>query len=433
MDARYLQTSVFAEMTPEESSQPRFWRLWRALPGRGQFAIFGGNWASEVIDQRMRRAIDDAQFDRLCGHTRGLEKLLVDDGALVLKFWIHLPKRELARRVKKADRSQGRRSWQIEDADRRILKRYDEALPWLRRFLRLTDWSEAPWTIVEGSDDRHRNLLVARTLLERLGKHLAARAAAPVPAKPAAPPALPDSRPNAGILDCMDLGRKLAYDDYREQLAKRQGQLHRRVDRARGRGITSVLVFEGWDAAGKGGVIRRIAGALDAGEYHLVPIAAPTDEEKAHHYLWRFWRRLPRAGEVVIFDRSWYGRVLVERVEGFAPEPVWRRAYEEINDFEENLVEGGFLVEKFWLQIDREEQMRRFAEREEKPYKKYKITDDDYRNRQRWDDYVCAVEDMIAHTSTDVAPWHLIPANDKRYARVAVLETICAALKRRLA
>jgi polyphosphate:AMP phosphotransferase len=433
MDARYLQTSVFGEMSREEKSQPRFWRLWRALPGRGQFAIFGGSWATEMIDWRIRGRIDDAQFDRLCRHTQGLEKLLVDDGALVLKFWIHLPKRELSRRVKKADSRKGRKSWQIEDADRRILENYDEALPWLRRFLRLTDWSEAPWSIVEGSDDRHRNLLVARSILERLGKHLAARAEAPAPARPAPRPEAPASRPNVGILDRIDLSSTLSYDDYREQLARRQGQLHRRADRAREKGITSVLVFEGWDAAGKGGVIRRIASSLDAGEYHLVPIAAPTEEENAHHYLWRFWRRLPRAGEMVIFDRSWYGRVLVERVEGLAPESAWRRAYEEINDFEDNLIERGFLVEKFWMHIDREEQLRRFDEREQKPYKKYKITDEDYRNRQHWDDYVCAVEDMIAHTSTDVAPWHLIPANDKRFARIAVLETICAALKRRLA
>ena len=216
-------------------------------------------------------------------------------------------------------------------------------------------------------------------------------------------------------------------------LEKYQGRLNLLQRKAEQQGVSTILVFEGLDAAGKGGAIRRVTGALDARSYQVIPIAAPTDEERAHHYLWRFWRRLPRAGEVVIFDRSWYGRVLVERVEGFAPEQAWRRAYQEINDFEDNLVERGFLVEKFWLHIDREEQLRRFDEREQKPYKKYKITDEDYRNRQHWDDYVCAVEDMIAHTSTDVAPWHLIPANDKRFARIAVLETICDALKRRLA
>ena len=433
MDARDLRTSVFGVMTEEEARQPRFWRLWRALPGRGELGIFAGSWATELIAWRLREEIDDAEFDHVCGHVQGLEKLLVADGALVLKFWIHLPKKELRRRVKKADQRKGRRSWQIEDADRRILEHYDDALPWLLRFLRLTDWSEAPWMLVEGSDDRHRNLLVARTLFERLGKHLAARAEAPAPVKRAERPGSPQRSPGGGLLDRVDLDRSLPYDEYRERLAKRQGQLHRRVDRARKKAITSVLVFEGWDAAGKGGVIRRITGALDAGEYHLVPIAAPTDEELAHHYLWRFWRRLPRAGELVIFDRSWYGRVLVERVEGLAPEATWQRAYEEINDFEQNLVERGFVLQKFWLHIDQAEQQRRFAEREKTPYKKYKITGEDYRNRERWDAYVSAVEDMVTHTSTDIAPWHLVPANDKRFARVAVIEAVCDALKRRLA
>ena len=432
MDARYLQTHVFGPMIEEEERQPLFWRVWRALPGRGQLGIFAGSWANEPIAWRLRNEIDDAGFDRLCTHVDGLEKLLVADGALVLKFWIHLPKKELARRVEKAARRKGRRSWQIEKADRRILEHYDAALPWMRRFLRLTDSGDSPWTIVEGSDDRHRNLLVARTLLERLGKHLAARAAAPAPAKPPPRPAAAKRERAASVLDGVDLPSSLDNEAYQERLAQLQGKLHRRVDRARAKGITSVILFEGWDAAGKGGVIRRITGALDAGEYHLVPIAAPSDEELAHHYLWRFWRRLPRAGEVVIYDRSWYGRVLVERVEGFAPEAVWQRAYEEINDFEANLVERGFVVEKFWLHIDRNEQLRRFTEREKTPYKKYKITDEDHRNRERWDDYVSAVDDMVAHTSTDIAPWRLVPANDKRFARVAVLETICDALARRL-
>ncbi len=437
MDARYLRTHVFGPMNDEEQRQPRFWRLWLALPGRGELGIFAGSWATDVITWRLRKQIDDAEFDRICGHVNSLEKPLADDGALVLKFWIHLPKHELDRRIEKADKRKGRRSWQIEKADRRILKHYDAALPWMRRFVRLTDSGDGGWTIVEGSDDRHRNLSVARSLLERLGKHLAARAASPPPAIPA--PAKParsaptvQRRPEKSVLDAVDLTSALASKDYQERLAELQGKLHKRVDRARKQGITSVLVFEGWDAAGKGGVIRRITGALDAGEYQLVPIAAPTDEERAHHYLWRFWRRLPRPGGVVIFDRSWYGRVLVERVEGFAPEADWRRAYDEINEFEANLVERGFVLEKFWLHIDPEEQLRRFEARAKTPYKKYKITDEDLRNRERWDDYVSAVGDMIAHTSSDIAPWSLVPAKDKRFARVAVLETVCDALARRL-
>jgi polyphosphate:AMP phosphotransferase len=432
MDARYLQTHVFGPPSKEEARQPRFRRFWNALPGRGQLGIFAGSWANEPIAARLREQIDDAEFDHFCDHLSRLESLIAADGALVLKFWIHLPKRELRRRVEQADARKGRRSWQIEKADRRILEHYDDALPWMRRFLRLTDSGSSPWTIVEGSDDRHRNLLVARTLLERLGKQLAARAAAPAPAKPAQRSLPLSKRSEASVLDGVDLTRAFDAEKYSDRLAELQGKLHKRVDRARKRGITSVLVFEGWDAAGKGGAIRRVTSALDAGEYHLVPIAAPTDEERARHYLWRFWRRLPPAGDVVIFDRSWYGRVLVERVEGFAREDEWRRAYEEINDFEANLAECGFVVEKFWLHIDRDEQLRRFEAREDTPYKKYKITEEDERNRARWDDYVSAVNEMVEHTSSDVAPWTLVPANDKRLARITILETICRALARRL-
>jgi polyphosphate kinase 2 (PPK2 family) len=193
-----------------------------------------------------------------------------------------------------------------------------------------------------------------------------------------------------------------------------------------------VLVFEGWDAAGKGGVIRRITQAMAVRDYRVVPIAAPTEEERVRHYLWRFWRQLPPAGQMLIFDRSWYGRVLVERVEGFARPDEWQRAYDEIVDFESQLTERGTVVQKFWLHIDADEQLARFKAREKTPYKKYKITDEDYRNRERWDDYVAAVNEMVARTSMPHAPWHLIPANDKRQARIQVLDALCTALKKAL-
>jgi polyphosphate:AMP phosphotransferase len=428
MDARYLQTHVFQAESREESDQPRFFRLWQALPAKGELAIFAGSWVSELIAWRLTGEIGDRRFDALCRHAHRFENLLIDDGALVVKLWIHLPKKKLERRVKKAARREGRRSWQIEDADRRILEHYDDAMPWIERFLRLTDSPAAPWTVVEGSDDRHRNLTVARELLARLSGRLAARPDPP----PDPPPAPPPARRTGARLDAVDLERSLDYERYRERLDRLQGRLHRLVDRARGRGVTSVVVLEGWDAAGKGGVIRRMTAALDVGEYHVVPISAPSPEERAHHYLWRFWRRLPPPGEMVIFDRSWYGRVLVERVEGYASEAEWRRAYAEIEDFEENLVEHGFVLAKFWLHIDRDEQLRRFGERAQTTYKKYKIGDEDFRNRRRWDDYRAAVEEMLERTDTRVAPWRLIPANDKRFARVTLLDAVCDDLERRL-
>jgi polyphosphate kinase 2 (PPK2 family) len=196
--------------------------------------------------------------------------------------------------------------------------------------------------------------------------------------------------------------------------------------------ISTVVVLEGWDAAGKGGLIRRVTPAIDARHYRVIPIAAPTEEERRYHYLWRFWRQLPRAGQVTLFDRSWYGRVLVERVEGFASEEEWRRAYAEIDDFEEQLVSHGMVVVKFWIHIDQEEQLARFKLRAETGYKQYKITDEDFRNREQWDAYEVAVNDMVERTSTDFAPWHLIEGNDKRHARIQALRILCQRLEERL-
>jgi polyphosphate kinase 2 (PPK2 family) len=178
------------------------------------------------------------------------------------------------------------------------------------------------------------------------------------------------------------------------------------------------------DAAGKGGAIRRITAGIDARQYQVIPIAAPTEEERAQPYLWRFWRHIPRLGRFVLFDRSWFGRVLVERVEGFATEDAWSRAYREINEFEEQLSTNGIIICKFWLAVTKEEQMKRFKEREATERKRYKITPEDWRNRKKWDDYIVAASDMIDRTSTAYAPWTVVEANDKYSARIKVLETL---------
>jgi polyphosphate kinase 2 (PPK2 family) len=220
---------------------------------------------------------------------------------------------------------------------------------------------------------------------------------------------------------------KQAYD---QQLNKYQGELNLLHRQALKSGVSTLVVFEGWDAAGKGGSIRRCTAALDARHYEVIPFAAPTDEERAHHYLWRFWRHLGRAGRVTFFDRSWYGRVLVERVEGFASEKEWMRAYAEINDFEEQLVEHGIVLVKYWLHITKEEQLARFNQRAELPWKRWKLSDEDWRNRDKWDPYELAVNDMIARTSTRLAPWTLVEANDKRFTRIKVLQTLCERLEK---
>jgi polyphosphate kinase 2 (PPK2 family) len=288
--------------------------------------------------------------------------------------------------------------------------------------------------LVEAADYRYRELLVGRTLLAALRERID-HGQAPVPAGPAAKPA---ARPPAateatvGILDRVDLSQALSDADYDKRMVKAQERLGRLSREAHDSNVSSVAVFEGWDAAGKGGAIRRVTAAMDARHYQVVPIAAPSDEERAHHYLWRFWRHIPRAGLVTIFDRSWYGRLLVERVEGFAREDEWRRAYLEINDFEQQLVDHGIVVTKFWIHLSSEEQLARFKEREGTAYKRHKITDEDWRNREKWDAYVAAINDMVARTSSTDAPWVIVAGNDKRFARVQILESLVKRLQKAL-
>ncbi|MBD0268803.1 MAG: polyphosphate:AMP phosphotransferase, partial [Cyanobacteria bacterium Co-bin8] len=311
-----------------------------------------------------------------------------------------------------------------------VYESYDDAIRVGEQLVRLTSTAMAPWILVDSSNSRYRIVTVAQAILSAL----AARSQnGPAQERPVALPAtvtLPNYQQT--VLSTVDLSASIAWEDYRPQLDQYQAKLHKLTRKAFQTGLSTVLVFEGWDAAGKGGVIRRLTQAMDAEVYKVIPIGAPPEEEKAHHYLWRFWRHLHRAGKVLIFDRSWYGRVLVERVEDFASEPEWQRSYSEINDFEEQLTDHGIILLKFWLHIDADEQLRRFQQRENTPYKKYKITKEDYRNRERWHDYEVAVSDMVTNTSTEFARWQLIPATDKRYARVQVIQTLCRALKQHL-
>jgi polyphosphate:AMP phosphotransferase len=417
MDARYLDTHTFAERSAEERARPWMYRYWRELPRRGGLAIHVGAWMQDLLVDRLRRRVRRAELERRFAHVRAFERALADDDVLLVKLWLHLPKKDFKKRIRRARRDPNAR---IPAEERAIYRSYARVRSAAEQALRETGTAEAPWTLVEAGDERHRNLTVARTLLDAITQRLAA-------ATPATPPA-PAAGPPPGLLATVDLSAVLPYDEYKERLEALQARLWRLTTRARRRGLPSVVVFEGWDAAGKGGCIRRMTRAMEARDYHVVPVSAPTEEEAAHHYLWRFWRRLPAAGQMTIFDRSWYGRVLVERVEGYAREAEWRRAYNEIDDFEAQLVEHGIPLVKFWLHLGPDEQKRRFEARAKTAYKKYKITGDDYRNRKRWDAYAEAADEMLARTSTDLAPWTLVSAQDKRFARVRVLETVCAAL-----
>ncbi|WP_394561992.1 polyphosphate:AMP phosphotransferase [Aquipseudomonas alcaligenes] len=429
MDPRLIQVSTFDVQTDEELARPPAWRFWRALPPKGRTGIFFGNWYSQMIQGRVHGHFKDAVLDQAIDGALALEEMLCDEGALIFKFWFHLSKLQMKARLKELQ-DDPQRAWRISPLDWQQSKTYDKFVRHGERVLRRTSRDFAPWYVVEGSDEYYRSLTVGRILLDGLQAALKNQAPRPPRAHVAPLVASLDSRT---LLSCLDLTLRLEKDEYKDMLDAEQARLAMLMRDKRMRRHALVAVFEGNDAAGKGGAIRRVAAALDPRQYRIVPIAAPTEEERAQPYLWRFWRHIPARGKFTVFDRSWYGRVLVERVEGFCDPADWLRAYGEINDFEEQLTNAGVVLVKFWLAIDQEEQLQRFNEREEIPFKRFKITEEDWRNRDKWDVYRDAVDDMVDRTSTSIAPWTLVEANDKRFARVKVLRTINEALERAFA
>jgi polyphosphate:AMP phosphotransferase len=419
LDARGMTSSATEDPSADECERPDYWRFWMALPPKGRIGWFLGGWYTTAIELHAAHRITDAEFDARMRRAAAFERELSAEGTLVVKIWLHVSKKAQKKRLAKLEASRDT-AWRVQKRDWKRHRAYDDFRNTAERAIRETSTGIAPWTVIESSNDRHRDVAVAEHVLERLDVHLAS-ATPPAKGKPA-----PENLPNPDtILDRLDLGLRLEKDEYEAELARWQARLAKLARKVSNQARGAILVFEGSDAAGKGGAIRRITRTLDARQYRVIPIAAPTDEERAHHYLWRFWRHLPRLGKFTIYDRSWYGRVLVERVEGFASEPAWRRAYEEIRDFEEQLIERGNVIVKYWLQISAEEQLARFKAREAEPWKQYKIGPDDYRNRAKSNAYELAAEEMIARTSTQLSPWTLVEAEDKRYARVKVLRTLC--------
>ena len=443
MDPRWIVTRAFDDPSEEERSRPEYWRYWQALPPRGRMGLFLRSWYSPPLMERVYRRVKTPEFDERLNRISAFEKGLADDGALILKFWMHLGRRAQKRRLKKLERDPQTR-WRVSKLQWKHWRMYDDFVAAAERAIERTSTADAPWTIVEGDDERYRTLAVATIIRDAMRRRLRERKTSverksPVGSsfsrivrsgKVGSAPVGPAS--SRIVLSQLDMSRAIDRAVFRQKLEERQGRLNLLQRKARERGISAILVFEGWDAAGKGGAIRRVAAALDSPAYQIIPIAAPTDEERAHHYLWRFWRHLPRRGMFSIFDRSWYGRVLVERVEGFASAAEWFRAYSEINDFEEQLAEHGYVLVKYWLHITAEEQLRRFRERERSSFKQWKLTDEDWRNRRKSGEYARAVNDMVARTSTRTAPWTLVEANDKYYARIKVIDTLCARLEKAL-
>lgn len=432
LDVRFIETHSFGRFAHEADHRPEAWKFWRTLPPKGRIAIYVGSWYTETIEARAAGRLGMGRFRGALERIRGFETMLADDGALILKFWLHIPYRVQKRRLEKlADDKLT--AWRVTKESWAALDRYEERLQAAGEAISRTDSGETPWFLVESSCERYRSLTLAETIARRIDERLRA----PRPTTPPSLGPLDTELPQAldGDRTVLDRVEQRAPGDdpgYDRRLKKLQERLGRLTWEAFNQRVSTVLVFEGWDAAGKGGAIRRVSAAIDARLLRVISIAAPTDEEKAHHYLWRFWRHVPMDGRVTVYDRSWYGRVLVERVEGFAPPEAWKRAYREINEFEEALVRHGTVLLKFFLHITPEEQLRRFEERETISYKQHKITEEDYRNRAKWKDYERAIDEMVARTSTLDAPWRLVGANDKKSARLEILGRVVEALEDRL-
>jgi len=428
LDTRGLQTHAFWDEQEEERDHPRNWRFWRAMPSRGSIGILFGAWYNQPIIDHLSERCDEDCLDANATEINNLERMLTHDNMLILKFWFHLSKGEQKQRLKKLVKDPHSR-WRMAPQTAKQSKAYDNFVKTAERLVRQTDSGEAPWYMIESTDRRYRDATVARTLAEAIEAKLEAKKveeSSDVPHSPRLPEV--DSA-RVTVLDHVDLEQALEPADYKKQLKHYQEQLNILSWRAYNQKRPILMLFEGWDAAGKGGAIRRLMSAIDARLYRVIPVAAPTDEERAHHYLWRFWRHTPRPGHFTVFDRSWYGRVLVERVEGFAAKSEWQRSYLEINDFEQQLAEHGIIIFKFWLHISDEEQLQRFKAREQIPYKQHKITDEDWRNREQWSAYKGAVNEMVVRTSTEQAPWSLIAGNDKRFARIEIIKTVCERLE----
>ncbi len=421
MDPRHLAIKAFDAPTEEELSRPPSWRYWRALPAKGQIGIFFNAWYSEAFAGRILGDESDADFEQRLDNILRIENMLANEGTLILKFWMHLSKKDFKRRSKELAKHPATR-WKVTGEDHETFKKYEKLKKLAEFALHKTSTAHSPWIVVEGVDECYRNLTVSRVLLNSLQDRLTHAKHVKPDVSSVSP--LVDAPQPTNVIAALDLTKSLDQDEYRRALPRWQGKLNMLLCDPQFQRKGVVVVFEGTDAAGKGSAIRRVTQALDARAYDIHPVAAPNDEERAKPYLWRFWRNVPRLGRLAIFDRSWYGRVLVERVEGYCSVDDWMRAYGEIGDFEDELTANGLIVVKFWLTIDKDEQYRRFKAREQTPFKRFKITEDDWRNREKWDQYINAVCDMIDRTSTENAPWTLVEANDKRYARVKVLKTL---------
>ena len=426
IDPRFFKVATMSAPTEDEMRRPFLYRFMKQIPEEGKFTFLDSGWMEQTVKEILDGDLQGDAYEKRIESIRRFERQLTDNGYLVVKFFMHIDKNEQEKRMNKLLAKEDTK-WRVSEFDRWQHKHYKKCEDVFDRYMKDTNMSTSPWYIIDSKEKKWAETQVLDILVSSIEVAMQNQSHSV--------PLLQNVFPLIKMPKLKDVdlkGKTIEDAEYEVELKRLQaklGELHNRLYRKR---IPVIITYEGWDAAGKGGNIKRIAGALDPRGYEVQPIASPEPHEKAHHYLWRFWTRLPKDGHVAIFDRTWYGRVMVERLEGFCSENDWKRAYNEMNEFEKELHDWGAVIIKFWVQIDKDTQLERFNDRQNNPEKQWKITDEDWRNREKWDLYEDAVNEMLAKTSTTFAPWHILESVDKKYARIKALKIVIKELEKAL-
>ncbi len=449
LDPRGFEVYAVKNETEEERLHPFMWRFWTKMPAKGRFAIYDSSWYRKVLIDRFDKKTKKQELADAYRSICSFEEQLTEDGMVIIKIFLAIDKKEQKKRFDRLLASK-ETAWRVSEGDLKRNKEFEKYQNFNEEMFMRTDTEYAPWNIVEAVDRKFATAkiyaIVAQTLAEKVEEARKREAIKEKGKKDREAQSIPgditetqeegaskqDWKMKESILGKADLSLTYTKEEYKERLKKLQKKMEKLHGELYRRRIPVVLGFEGWDAGGKGGAIKRLTEKMDPRGYVVHPTASPNDIEKAHHYLWRFWVDMPKAGHVTIFDRTWYGRVMVERIEGFCSRQEWQRAYREMNDMEKDLADAGAIVLKFWMQIDKDEQAKRFKARQENPEKQWKITDEDWRNREKWDQYEAAVDELLIRTSTPYAPWIVVEGNCKYFARIKVLETVVEAIEKRL-
>jgi polyphosphate:AMP phosphotransferase len=435
LDPRGVRVIAVGDPHDAERAHSFMWRFWTRMPAAGSIALFDRSWYSRAIVEKFNAKTMDTFPPEPLHYFQNFETQLSADGYLIIKFFLEISEKEQKKRLSNAD-------WDVfaqEPGKTRTKKtnspllEYSRATKIFEEIFMSTDISVSPWHIIEADQLRYAEVEMLKTIISSTEVWLKKQAPKETQSGDNKEEPKPAKAENfKSILANLDPFVEMEKDKAKKELKKWQERLFELQIEVYKQGIRVFIVFEGWDAAGKGGCIVRLTAPLNPRAYVVEPIAAPNSVEKSYHYLWRFYKKFSERGHITVFDRSWYGRVLVERVEGFCSEDEWKRAYHEINTTEQSLYEDGALIVKFWLHIDKDEQLRRFKARESDPKKQWKITEEDWRNRDKWDQYLIAVDEMIHRTSTPHAPWTIVPANNKYYARTFTIKTLCETIEKHL-